>query len=218
MGDKKRLFLAVNLSMATTRKIAEAQARMRVAAEKKGLRVGWVPPANLHVTLKFLGWAAGEVVPAVRDRVADAIAGLRGFDVIARGAGAFPTVAAARVLWIGLHDGTGWLGEIAGKLEDAMAGLGFAREARAFSAHVTLGRVKEGKGAEEVLAPFRTMDFGGSLVRDVVLYESLMRSTGSEYTALARIPLETASGRPERQTREVEPAPESEDPHGSGQP
>ena len=55
MGEKKRLFLAVNLGVNTTRKIADAITKMRANAERRGLRVGWVPPANLHVTLKFLG-------------------------------------------------------------------------------------------------------------------------------------------------------------------
>lgn len=221
-GEKKRLFLAVNLSVAATRKIAEAVGRMRPVADKKGMRVGWVPAANLHVTLKFLGWTRAEVASAIQDRVLEVVKGVRVFDVGARGVGAYPTVSAARVIWAGVLDGAGVLAGIAGKLDAAMAGLGFPREDRAYSPHVTLGRVKEGKGAEEVLAPFRGMDFGNSLIREVVLYESLMRSSGSEYVAQARIPLEGALERPERQTRSVEPSaeresPESEDPDG-GQP
>src|SRR5262245_23192734 len=96
---KKRLFLAVNLSVAATRKAAEAVQRMRAAAEQAALRVAWVPPANLHVTLKFLGWAQPEVVPAVREAMTKVTAGRRGFELTARGAGAFPRESDARVLW-----------------------------------------------------------------------------------------------------------------------
>jgi 2'-5' RNA ligase len=214
MAEKKRLFLAANLGVATTRRIAEAAAKMRAAAERKGLRVGWVPPANLHVTLKFLGWSPGDIVEAVRDRVHAAVAGRSAFEVGARGVGGFPTDTSARVLWVGVADPSGALAEIARALEAAMAELGFAREDRAFHAHVTLGRVKEGRGTDDVLAPWRKSDFGTSVVREIVLYESHMKSSGSEYIAQFRVPLRTT----ERQTRVVEPAKESEEPDGGHEP
>jgi RNA 2',3'-cyclic 3'-phosphodiesterase len=216
-SEKKRLFLAASLGIGPTRKIADAIGRLRAVAEKKGVRVGWVPPSNLHVTLKFLGWVSPEVAAAVEDRAAAALAGVRAFELGARGMGAYPTPATARVLWVGIQDPSGTLAQIASLLEAAMAELGFARETRPFSGHLTVGRVKDGKGAEEVLAPHRATDFGNSIVREVVLYESHTKSTGSEYTALARIALEGGPSRPDRQTRGVEPPQESEDPNG-GQP
>ena len=95
----KRLFIGVNLSIASTRRVAEALERMRrAAAEGRGPKVSWVPPANLHVTLKFLGWTRPEAVAAIRDRVAAGVAGRRGFEIEAVGMGAFPGPAAARVL------------------------------------------------------------------------------------------------------------------------
>jgi 2'-5' RNA ligase len=214
MGDKKRLFLAVNLSIATTRKIADTIAKMRLVAERKGMRVGWVPPANLHITLKFLGWSPADVVAAVRDRVRDAAKGVKAFELASRGVGAFPTEPSARVLWVGVADASGTLARLAQVIDRSMAELGFALETRAFAPHLTVGRVKEGKGADEVLAPYRQTDFGTSQIREVILYESLMRSQGSEYIPQFRVALE----RTERQTRVVEPdSTESEDPNG-GQP
>jgi RNA 2',3'-cyclic 3'-phosphodiesterase len=201
---KLRLFLAVNLSVASTRKIAEALPRMRATAQVKGMRVAWVPPANLHITLKFLGWANPELVDAIRDKVAAIVSGTRSFDVAARGAGAYPDAAHARILWIGVQDPSGTLAKIAAAVDAAMVALGFPSEGRAFSAHVTVGRVKEGKGAEDVLAPHRQTDFGSSLVREVVLYQSQMKSKGSEYISLWRVPFDSAPYRAERQTRGVE--------------
>jgi 2'-5' RNA ligase len=213
-GDKKRLFLAVNLAIATTRRIAEAVGRMRQAAERRGLRVGWVAPANLHVTLKFLGWTGADAVEAIGDRMARRLAGVAPFEVAARGAGAFPDEAHARILWVGVDDPGGGLARLAAIADEHMAALGYPRETRPFSAHVTVGRVKEGRGADEVLAPFAKADFGSSSIGEVILYESQMRSTGSEYTALKRIGFEG----PERQTRGVEGSNESEGPTNGGQP
>src|SRR5215468_8405265 len=151
MSEKKRLFLAVNLGVATTRRIADAVAKMRAAADRRDLRVGWVPPANLHVTLKFLGWSSADVVEAVRDRLLVAMAGMKGFELQARGAGGFPSDGSARVLWVGLHDPSGALAPLADRVDGQMAELGYPRETRSFHPHITVGRVKEGRGTEEVL-------------------------------------------------------------------
>jgi 2'-5' RNA ligase len=215
MGDKVRLFVAVNLSMATTRKLADAAARMRGAADQKGLRVTWVPPSNLHITLKFLGWTKAPVIDAVSDRLNEVTRGRKGFEVVARGTGGFPTDGHARVLWFGVEPSQA-LKDLAAAVEGEMARLGFAKEDRAFSPHVTFGRVKEGSGTAEVLAPFKQTDFGSSLIRDVVLYESIMKSSGSEYIARARAPLDVAPWRAERQTRDVEEGSKEEEPDADG--
>ena len=216
-NEKKRLFLAVNLSIAATRKIADAVARMRQIADRRGLRVGWVAPANLHVTLKFLGWSGADTVVAIGDRMAAAVAMRPPFEVVARGAGAFPDEAHARILWIGVEDPSGGLAALAAIAEEQMAALGYPREARRFSAHVTVGRVKDGHGADEVLRAFATTQFGSSSVSEVVLYESQTRSTGSEYTPLVRVPL-GGRGDGECQTPAVEEKQESEGPTNGGQP
>jgi len=210
MAEKKRLFLAMNLGLAVTRKIADATVKMRSAAERRGLRVGWVPAANLHLTLKFLGWSSGDVVEAIHDRVVAAALGVKAFELHARGAGGFPTDAGARILWVGVTDPAGVLAPLVQRLDGLMVELGFAREHRPYSAHITIGRVKDGPGTEEILAPWKQIDFGTSLVREVVLYESFTKSSGSEYMTQFRVAL----ARPERQTRDVEGGKESEDSDG----
>ena len=201
-----RLFFAVNLSVAVTKKIADAQLRMRNATRGLPIRVLWVPAANLHVTVKFLGWTRPDAVEAARDAVGALVAKWKGFEVTARGVGAFPRETDARVLWAGVEDPSGQLGKLAAAVEARMEQLGFEKETRAYHPHVTLGRVKEGgKSAPELLAAARSVaEFGSSLIREVVLYESKMKSTGSEYEALARLPLDVPPFKAERQTREVE--------------
>jgi len=203
---KVRLFWAVNLSVAVTRKIAEAQNRMRNATRGLPIRVLWVPAANLHVTLKFLGWTRAEAVEGIEDAIGDVVRGKKGFEVVARGVGAFPRESDARVLWAGVEDPSGQLAQLASAVEKRMEQLGFEKENRAYHPHVTLGRVKEGgRSGGEVLAAARSVaEFGSSLVTEVVLYESKMMSSGSEYLPRARIPLDVPAWKAERQTREVE--------------
>ena len=211
---KKRLFLGVSTHVAVARKIAEAISRMRGAADKAGMRVSWAPAVNLHVTLKFLGWAGEEVVDAIRDRMRVVVEGKKAFEIGVRGTGAFPDERHAKVLWVGVTDPSGTLRELADATDASMAELGFPKETRPFSAHVTVGRVKEGTGAAEVLTPFAGTDFGNSLIREVVLYESITKPTGSEYIPLGRIPFIAPPYRAERQTRDVEEGSTSEEPNG----
>lgn len=201
---KKKLFVAVNLSMAVTRKIGEAVGRMRTAGERAGLQASWVPPQNLHLTLKFLGWGRDEVVGGIRDHLRDGLRGSRAFDLGARGVGAFPGEGDARVLWVGVKDTGGHLGRLAAEVDRLMAAIGFPAETRTFTGHITVARVKGGAGANEALAAYRETDFGNSLIRDVTLYESITKSEGSVYLPLFHLPLEGGSARTERQTRSVE--------------
>ena len=115
------------------------------------------------------------------------------FDITARGVGAFPDASHPRVIWVGIQDPTGGLAKLAADCDVWMSDLGFKKEERAFRAHVTIGRVKEGKAhLNDVFAQMGDKDCGTSSIREVVVYESKMRSQGSEYLARARIPFKEA--------------------------
>lgn len=99
----------------------------------------WVPAENLHVTLAFLGET--DRASDVADALTQIAAGVAAPDVTLGGAGAFPSQRRARVLWLGLAD-DGTLGRAAGLVADALRPLGFRPEDRAFSAHLTIARLK----------------------------------------------------------------------------
>jgi 2'-5' RNA ligase len=209
-----RLFVAVNLQIASVRKLGDAVARLRHAMRNKPAKLAWVAPANLHVTLKFLGWGRPEVASAIGDALVRVASGRRAFDIQTRGVGGFPDLDSASVLWVGVADPSGGLVALAEAVEKEMAVLGFAREKRPYHPHVTVARVKDGWNPElrGALAPLDA-DFGKSFVKEVVLYESRTKSTGSEYTALARAALTV----PERQTRGLEEeGTRSEEPETNG--
>jgi len=215
VADQVRLFIGVRVAVDVVHQLAELQKRMAGAARGAGLRVKWTAPAGLHVTLAFLGWARPEVVDAVADAGAHALRGARTFGFVTRGAGAFPSPARARVLWAGVDDG-GRLSGLARSLGEATAALGFARETRPFHGHVTLGRLREPADVAALLAPHAEQIFSETWVESVVLFESLMKSKGSEYVARAEWTLEGPKRPPRRQTGPVEPLtdPSSEDPNG----
>jgi 2'-5' RNA ligase len=203
--DRIRLFLGVEISMAAARELTAAAEALRRKARAGGLRVRWVAPEMYHVTLKFLGWTRPEAVGAIVDVLGDAIAAVDAFTVTGRGPGAFPRVDRARVLWAGLDDPTGGLTRLAGILETALEPIGFAREARPFHAHVTLGRIREPEDVQTLLQGESERLFRESRITAVTLFESVLKSGGSEYRAQARFGLGAAFRGGKRQTEALQP-------------
>jgi RNA 2',3'-cyclic 3'-phosphodiesterase len=185
----KRIFAAVNVSLETLRRLGELQRTLHRQIGS-ALRVAPVPTANLHVTLNFYGPVHDEQVEAAADALRRAASDLPAFRLRARGLGVFPDARRPRVLWVGLADGQESILALRNRLEDLSAALGFERDARAFHAHLTLGRVKEGQeGVEPLMAEHEQFDGLASTVTGAVLYESRLQRAGAEYAALAHVPL-----------------------------
>ena len=185
-----RTFVAVHLDPSTRAALATASAELRAHAGE--LPIAWVAPENFHVTVKFLGGIDEARVPAVIAALHTAATGRPAFDVEIRALGAFPSPTRPRVLWAGVAEGGEPLGALAAAVEDALTSLGFAREARAFAAHVTLARVREPRRAPalaEALASEATRSFGRVAVREATLMRSDLSPRGARYTPLASAPL-----------------------------
>jgi 2'-5' RNA ligase len=99
-----RTFIAVNLPVGLINEVAAAQRQLRDTLSRQDLRVGWVSPANMHVTLKFLGDITREQSFAIRDLLQAQLADRSSFDLKVSGLGGFPTLKRPRVLWVGLSD------------------------------------------------------------------------------------------------------------------
>lgn len=193
MSDKAmRLFIGAAISAECAETLRATAAALAGQAEQEGLSMRWVAPANYHVTVKFLGWTRPEAVFAIRDAVTAAIAGADRFDFEVRGLGAFPDVKKARVLWAGLADQTA-LESLATTIDAAVAPLGFAAEKRAFHAHVTLARLKKVADVSELVGESEQA-YSTTRCKALNLYESVTKSTGSEYSVHWQWPLSSARG------------------------
>ena len=183
-----RTFIAVELDDAIRERLGQAQDRLREAPCK----VKWVRPAQMHVTLKFLG----EIDPAVVDDVAKAMAwaaeAAEPCALRVAGLGTFPPRGAPRVVWAGIEDASGMLGLVHKRLARALEPMGFEPEKRAFRPHLTLGRVKERSGTErlrDLLAGQEGAELGTQDVSEIVLFQSVLSPQGATYTALRRVTL-----------------------------
>jgi 2'-5' RNA ligase len=199
-----KLFVGTRIAVGAANALAGAAETLARRARDAGLDVRWVPPANYHVTLKYLGWARNEAIVAIGDALARAVAGTRRFDVQVARLGAFASLERATVLWAGIADPAP-LAALAGKVDTAMTALGFAAETRPYAPHLTLARLKAPAALREVVLPLAEQMFGGGGVTEVILYESETKPTGSVYRELRRISFQTASqGGSEAEKRQID--------------
>lgn len=182
--EKIRLFIAVQIPAEVRRGLAEVE-RELTASEAD---VKWIPEGNFHVTLKFLGYVEQTRVDAVSGALQSAVEGLAPFDVELAGVGAFPRISSPSVVWVGVSSGGEELKSLAERVESALEGIGFTREERPFSGHITLGRVKSPRNRDrlrDLIGELRERKVGSFKVESVSLMRSDLRPTGPIYTRIA---------------------------------
>ncbi len=181
-----RSFVAVDLEAPVRHAVVDLQSELaRIKAD-----IRWVRAEGLHVTLKFLGSVEASRLEHVREALAGVVREQPALRVRVRELGAFPGWRRPRVVWVGLH-GEG-LAELAQRIDAALEPLGFERERRAFTPHLTLGRVNSLRGwlrVEEVCKAHLDDDFGETDISAVTIYRSTLQRGGAVYTPLWTIPL-----------------------------
>lgn len=149
-----------------------------------------VLPANVHITLKFLGEIDEGTVPGIEAAMRRAVEGVRPFALRLVGIGAFPSTHSPRVIWTGI-EGAEPLAKMAAALEEGCEPLGFPRERRPFSPHLTLARVREGQRPDlhAFLEMYRGRDLGSFQVDRVRLKRSVLTPSGPIYSDVLELPL-----------------------------
>jgi 2'-5' RNA ligase len=148
----------------------------------------WAGRDQWHVTLQFLGPV--EALAPVVDGLTAAVAELEPFRFRLGGSGAFPNPRQARVIWLGALEGTEAMAGLAGAVTGALAPLGYEAEARPFRSHLTVARLRDPGDVTPALAALGGDPVGGAwTVEELVLYQSRLLPSGSQYSVLARLPL-----------------------------
>lgn len=185
--DKMRLFVACGLSAATSSVLAEEAERM---AQTKA-DVNWVNEDNLHITIKFLGNVEVQTVPEILNALRKVACGLSEFEAEIMGLSFFPRSLRPKTVAVGMDAaGCESFADIAERVEDELAELGFGRSRKAFRPHITLGRVKSTKGIgalSEAILMSSGEPFGIERINELVLIMSELRRSGPVYTTLGRV-------------------------------
>ncbi|HEY6010686.1 MAG TPA: RNA 2',3'-cyclic phosphodiesterase, partial [Nitrospirota bacterium] len=115
-----------------------------------------------------------------------------GFRLDVGGVGTFPNPRSARVVWIGVSGEVEKLARLQAVAEDAMNGLGFEREKRAFTPHLTLGRIKYIHSRDrwmQALDSVKDAKLPAFEVKSVSLMKSELKPSGAVYTEMGKINL-----------------------------
>ena len=190
--ETERLFLAVTLPEEVRATLRE---RVRPVA-RRAASVRWVAGENIHVTLKFLGNAQ----PAQRDAVIGAMervaARVPPFSVLIAGVKVVGRRKRPHMVWATVADSDNRLRRLHGRAERLLDQVGFAREERPFTPHITLARIRGGLASweQELLEDWATSQQNATAlplpVKDVVLMKSELQPQGAQYTVCRRFELQ----------------------------
>ena len=161
------------------------------AISKTNADVKLVEPKNIHLTLKFLGDTQDNQIEAIEQIIRESVHDIAPFPLTLKGTGVFPNEKYLKVIWIGIMNGD-YLATIAQSIDEKLAPLGFKKEQRGYSAHLTIGRVRTAKNKDQLLTvvnKFREQEFLQQEIRVVTLKKSDLTPTGPIYTTLREIPL-----------------------------
>lgn len=144
---------------------------------------------NIHLTLKFLGNVSITKLDEVKSALAQV--SFAPFSLEIRGAGAFPNLKRMNVIWVGIEEGWSQVELIYEQTEKLLHQLGFSRETRPFSPHITVARVKSGRKRDEIaafLGHLTDESFGTFNVESVRLKQSVLSPSGPKYSTLFEVP------------------------------
>ena len=179
--------MALPLPAAPAAGIAALSAPWRLSAPA----LKWVAPEYHHFTLRFLGETETGLLPALSSRLERCAAGHLSFTLRLGAALRIPPGRSARVLALGLAEGEAALAALAGDIEAGCVELGWAPEARAFRAHLTLARARRGEGLPP--SPFPAVAAPALQpawrVERFSLFVSELRPEGPTYQILERFTL-----------------------------
>jgi 2'-5' RNA ligase len=150
-----------------------------------------VEPKNIHITLKFLGDTDEDLICKIEEIIKKSVEKIKPFEIELKGAGVFPNKNYIRVIWVGINNIEN-LKNISKKIDDQLSLIGFQKEKRDFSAHLTLARVKSLRNKDKILQiveKYKETDFLNIKVDRIRLKKSQLTPKGPIYSTIREIKL-----------------------------
>jgi 2'-5' RNA ligase len=178
-----RLFVAIDLDD----RVKEALLGLEQSLNRFDRVIRWVKRDQMHLTLVFLGEVRNERVPAVCDAVKRAADRSEPFDMTVTGSGCFPPAGRVRVVWAGIEEPTGALLRCQAACAEELQASGCPRESRPYSAHLTLGRVRDDTTRGELRNRVGRIELSPlpQSVDAVHVVQSRLAPSGAQYSKVA---------------------------------
>jgi 2'-5' RNA ligase len=180
-----RAFIGIGMQTEIIEKIYEFQSMLR----KYTIEGRWTNKENFHITLKFLGEIQPEIVPQIEEAVKKATKGIKPFYLCFSEVGFFKGNKNIRVLWLGTEESE-LLNVLHANIEDELYKIGFPKEERKFTSHITIARdIKLKIGIEEANKLFSQIEKKDIPVKEISLYESAVIEGKRKYIPVFTVPL-----------------------------
>jgi len=182
-----RLFVAILLDDEVRAALGRVQQQLSPACS--GVR--WVRQDQLHITAKFLGEVPDRDVAGVSKALERAATQLAPFEMTLKGCGCFPPRGAVRIVWAGIQEPSGSLLRSVEAVEGGLTEIGFPRERRPFSPHITIGRVKHDPSGGSWRPAVSEFEFPALAqpVEKITLMSSVLSPQGPTYAVVSAAPL-----------------------------
>ena len=187
-----RAFIAIELPDQLQNTLEKQTARLRQTLGNDLIR--WIPTKNIHLTLKFIGDIAASHVDFLKQLLTQTADSHPQFTLQIGGIGSFPNSKRPRVLWAGIH-APAELTSLQKSIEAGTTRLGYEKEEKTFSPHLTLGRVRQNLNETTLqktritLGTIQLGNIDSTRVDSIHLYKSELHTSGSVYTKLFSAPL-----------------------------
>ncbi|TKJ30545.1 RNA 2',3'-cyclic phosphodiesterase [bacterium (candidate division B38) B3_B38] len=184
-----RAFIAVDIPSDVKDAIGKLQRKLMREVKSS---VKWVEVANIHTTLRFLGEVPEEKIEQLSKVLPKGGRGIAPFKINIKGLGAFPNLSRPRVIWVGMQAQGNRMVQLYSQIETLVRDLGFTAERRAFSSHLTIGRIKQLRDQNEwvnAIGKRQELFFGEATVDCFYLFQSILKPQGPEYRKLKKFDL-----------------------------
>lgn len=189
--EKLRVFVAIDFPQSLKSQSGGVVGKLR----SQYPQIRWEKEENLHLTLKFLGWSEEKKTEGIVGALKKATEGISPFWLWPTKLGYF--LRESLIVWLGIEAQEG-LTKLVKNLEKEMAQLGFLKEKREFTSHITLGRarhvhpVSRWRQIAQEISQFETPNFAKFKVKEIVLMKSQLSPQGSIYKILNSISLRSS--------------------------
>lgn len=187
----KRLFIALPV-------VSDAVLNNLLDSLQKQLhyeRINWVKPANLHLTLKFIGEQPDSLIPDIQALMAEVCLRHQPFSLDFNRTGIFGSSYNPRVLWLGTTADATALNLLANDLLNTLERIGFERDRQNFVPHLTLARINhlsDKPRFQRIIGNIAQQHYATLDARSMVLYESILRKEGPKYLSLSESQLKSS--------------------------
>jgi RNA 2',3'-cyclic 3'-phosphodiesterase len=186
-----RAFVAVPLPQILIERLKQIQQQLQSGAG--GAAVRWTKPAQLHVTLEFLGNVAGDALNDLKSALRNACKDQAPFRLALEKPGCFPNTRNPRVIWVGVGGELEPLQKLQTQIDRETRTFGDHTEEHAFQPHLTIGRVNaraiQAKQVGRAIEQASVGRVGAWTVSEIELMQSRLSPQGAQYTTLATLAL-----------------------------